>query len=358
MVIKNTRKNLLMKNIVVLLLLVSVSLAGCLDYKSFDQEGAAAEPSAELIDEIAAIERELGIGEGAEGTGAAGEIPTGTEETAEEELVGEEVILPELGEEVEEVTEDAALETITVKENELVKLKVNVNDPDKDAVRYQFSPPLNKEGEWKTSYGDAGEYVVTISATDGKLTTEKKLKLVVEKVNVPPVIESLRDLAVKEGDNVEVTVKATDPNKDAVSVTISPPLSDGSWETDHTSAGEYVIKVVASDGELKSEASFVLTVHDVNVLPEITNLPERITVKEGEEVRINPTATDLDGDSVTIRISDPVGDDSVWQTGFTDNGQYVVTVTVTDGKDTITRKVNLVVEDVNMPPEITDVTLG
>ena len=326
-----------------IIIVIAVFLAGCLDYKAYDIE---TQEDASLIDEIAAIEEGLT----AEPTGAVvEEVPTVPED------VEEEVILPELGEETEDLVAEDDLDVITIKENELVRLNVRVTDPDKDVVTYTYSRPLNTNGEWKTNYGDAGEYIVTITASDGTLTTEKKVKLMVERVNVAPMIEVLQDITVREGETVVFEPVVSDPNNDAVTVTVSEPLTSGNWNTDHTSAGEYQIRVVATDGELETEQVLTLLVEDVNVLPEVSDVPATITVQEGDTVTLTPTATDIDDDPITITISDPIGNDGVWETEYTDHGTYVVTVTITDGKDKIVKKVNVQVTDVNQPPMIEDV---
>ena len=371
---KTTQKGIL---ITVLMVVLGLVLMGCLDYKAPVapvQGKATADASDSLVDEIAQIEKQLQEQEQAKGQAeqeaaeieeeVTGEVaPEALEEEVAEavkategELVEEEVVLPELEVEAEKAAE-AGLQVITIKENELVKLNVQVSDPDKDTVTYTFSKPLDEKGQWKTNYGDAGEYPVTITASDGKLTTEKKLKLVVERVNVPPVLEPLGDLRARESDLVKLEPKASDPNKDKVTVIISDPLSRSSWQTDHTSAGEYEIKVVASDGELETEKMLKLIVEDVNVLPEVSNLPESLKVKEGDVVQLKPSVSDLDEDPITISMSDPVGDDGEWETSFTDHGDYVVTVTISDGKDTVVKKVAITVEDVNMPPQILDISL-
>lgn len=328
-----------MKKIIcgMMILLVCIFLAGCLDYKTYQTPKENNVEEDQLISEIAEIEKTI-------------EKEKSTE--TEVDKVEQEVILPEI---TDKNTEDQSLQILNVKENEWVRLKVSITDPDKDTINYSFSAPLNNKGEWKTNYGDAGEYVVTIIATDNKLTTEKKVKINVQRVNVPPVIEGVRDLFVKEGDTVKLDIKVTDPNKDPVTYTVSEPLTTSTWVTDHKSAGEYSIKVGASDGELQSEKVFKLTVTDVNVPPEVSGL-EDLTVKEGEVVKIQPKVTDLDeSDTVTVTISDPVGNDGIWETDYTNHGEYVVTVTATDGKDKVIKKVKVNVIDVNMPPVIGEI---
>ena len=158
-----------------------------------------------------------------------------------------------------------------------------------------------------------------------------------------------------------ITALATEDDKDSITYSISDKSfvqEDNvfTWQTDYDSAGVYQIKVVASDGEMESERSFTLTVDDVNQLPVITNVADMV-VKEGELITLEPTVTDLDEDKVTVTISDPVGDDGTWQTKYVDHGEYFVTVTADDGKGNTTKKVKLTVQDVNMPPEIVDVSM-
>jgi hypothetical protein len=341
-----------MKKVVInlMLLIVFVLLVGCLDYKSYDLP-ADEQPAddTELINEIAEIERQLEEQDNKELDLDSEEV----DNLIEDSEVIEEVIIPELDEPIV----DDNLQIITVKENELVNLKVKVTDPDKDKVNYSFSKPLDQAGKWKTSYGDAGEYIITITATDGVLTTEKKVKIVVERVNVAPIISGIKDLYADEGKTVNFEPEVNDPNSDAVTVVVSEPLKSGTFATDHTSAGEYKIKVTASDGELETEKTFKLVVNDVNVLPEVKGLHD-FNIKEGDIVKIEPQVSDLDEDEITLTISDPVGNDGIWETAFTDHGKYTVTIVADDGKDKVTKKVQIVIEDVNMPPEIVEVSLA
>lgn len=329
------------KIMVIVFILTFIFLTGCLDYKAYNLPKEDDNSQELNLDaEIAAIEKEL---------------ESMDNNTVKEKPVEkiEEIILPD----PEKKSQTKELSILTVKENELVRLKVKTEDPDNDRVTYTFSKPLNQDGTWQTHYSDAGEYIVTITATDGQLTTEEKIKLIVERVNIAPVIGSVSNMNVKEGDVVKFEPDVTDPNNDQISVTVSEPLSNGEFTTDHTSAGEYQIKITATDGEKTTEKSFTLTVADVNVPPKVTNLKD-ITVKEGEIVKIEPVVSDLDNDDLTITISEPVGDDGIWNTKFTDHGEYVITVIVNDGKDKIENKVKVTVEDVNMPPKIVDVSLN
>ncbi len=327
-------------------------VVGCLDYKAYDvKKDQSVVDDNSIKKEIADIEKQLKE----EGNASA---PNDISKPAEGEIV-----LPKLADTETSAPEEAFegnLQIITVKENQQAKLNLKLSDPDKDKITYAFSKPFNKAGEWKTNYGDAGEYVVTITATDGKLTTEKKVKVVVERVNVAPVIENVKDLTFKEGDVIKYTPVVTDPNKDPLTVTVSEPLSSGSWATDHKSSGEYLIKVSAKDGELKTDKSFKLMVKDVNLPPTVSGLKD-LVVKEGELVKLEPIVTDLDGDqggNLTITYTKPIGKDGTWLTKYTDHGAYDVNVTIDDGRGAIVSKmIKITVDDVNMPPSIDDIAL-
>ncbi len=310
--------------VIISILILSLFIVGCLDYKAYDVPKE--EPTDDVIN------------------------PEGIKNVSTET---KEIVVPEPK---NNVSDETVSSVITVKENEWVKLKINITDPDKDEISYTFSTPLNKKGEWKTNYGDAGEYITVLTASDGKLTAESRIKIVVQRQNVAPIIETPRDMEVKEGYAVRFEPRVRDPNSDPITVTVSEPLSNGAWVTDHKSAGTYTIKVTASDGELQSEKTFKLTINDVNVPPEVSGLAD-LRVKEGELVKIQPVVSDYDGDKVKVTISDPVGDDGLWQTGYTNHGEYNITITLNDGKETVTKTVKLVVEDVNMPPQIVGISL-
>ena len=73
-----------------------------------------------------------------------------------------------------------AEDKITVFEEQLVTLDVEVTDPDEDTVIYTISSPVGNDGEWQTKKGDEGNYNVVITASDGFCTTEKVVKIIVK----------------------------------------------------------------------------------------------------------------------------------------------------------------------------------
>ena len=334
------------KPIIFLLLLALVTVTSCINYKT-DDNTASSSADDDLLKEIAAIEQELEQTE-----------PLQPQETVEE------VIIPALGQAADSAEASAGSSTaepsleqvITVKENKKITLRPKVIDPDLAEVTITYSTPMNAQGEWQTNYGDAGEYIVVVTATDKTTTAMKTLKIIVEKDNVAPTIENIKDITVNEGEIVQFTPRVKDLNGDKVTVTTSEPLQENIFETDFNSAGIYQVSITASDGELSTTKSFTLTVTNVNQKPIIKN-EERLVVKEGETLQLLPLVEDPDGDKVTTSISEPLGQDGIWQLGYTDHGEYLVTVTATDGIDIVSKKITVIVEDVNAPVEFIDIVV-
>lgn len=340
-----------MKKIVVSvsLVIILLLLGGCLGYKTYQPEKNNAKEN-NLLAEIEQIEKEL------EGNNNSASNPALTKEN----IVEEEIILDlDKNNQTKQKNIESAsagMQVIKVKENNLINLKPKITDPDNDQITFTFSNPLNENGQWQTKYGDAGEYVITLTASDGVLTSVKKVKLVVEKVNLAPVIEELPDLTFNEGEIIKFSPKVLDVNGDKISVTISLPLQNGFFQTDFKSAGEYAITVKASDGELETVKTFNLIIKEVNQ-PPVLNLAGEMKIKEGETLTLQPETSDADGDKITLTISEPVGNDGSWKTTYTDHGEYFITVIASDGKDQVSQKIKVLVEDVNMPPEIIDVVI-
>ncbi|MBW2996470.1 hypothetical protein KY332_04175 [Candidatus Woesearchaeota archaeon] len=288
---------------------------------------------------------------------------TGVEEDESYSLLEEEEVeeeTEEVEEEIEEVEEEEIDEeaiVITVKEAETVNLKPKAKDADEDMITYSFSEPLDNSGRWVTGYGDAGEYLITVTASDGELETSRQVLLVVERVNVPPEITGVPDeVEIDEGEILALSPEASDPNGDAVELTISEPVGDdGEWIIGYQESGEYFVDISATDGELETVKKILVTVKRKNVAPVLENVEDEIIINEGEVIVLSPVVTDLNGDDVEVTITEPVGDNGIWETQYTDHGEYVVTVTADDGEAQTIQEVMIIVNDINVAPVIDDI---
>lgn len=261
------------------------------------------------------------------------------------------------------------IKTIEVYENDLVDIKPVALDEDGDSLTFNFSKPLNASGQWQTKYGDAGEYDVLITVSDGKAQTSKKLFLIVSKSNRPPVMKNLSDLIVDEGDVVDLELDVYDEENDEIKFKISNPIgNDRVWETNYESAGEYNIKVEATDGLHTVSDSFKLIVKNVNRDPKILGFSpksETVNIKEGESAEFNMNVIDEDKDNLSYiwklnneKVS--TANSYIFNSGYEDAGEYTLIVDISDGNSIVRQSWTVFVSNVNRAPaleQIPDITV-
>ncbi len=291
------------------------------------------------------------------GWNASTTSPTGAV-AAEMEQAEEDVTILEEAEDTElamgeQVETDTGLPQKTVIEGELVSFpNLEATDPDGDPITYTFTPPLDASGRWQTTVGDAGEYKVTITASDGKNSVSQEVMLTVTPKNRAPTIAlASKEITVSEGETVTLAPEVTDPDGDKATLSFEGWMASPSKTTTFSDAGRHEVELVASDGTATTREKIVVIVENVNRPPTINPISD-VVVKEGDRITVSPTATDPDGDKVTFMYSTPVGQDGAWETGSEDVGKYRINVTATDGEMTATASFLLVVESLNKAPVI------
>jgi hypothetical protein len=238
---------------------------------------------------------------------------------------------------------------INAKEGDTVELSPKVTDPDGDQVVVSYKGWM-ASSSYKTGFDDAGSYDVQILASDGKAVTIFNVKVNVANVNRPPVLEPVNyDVIVKEGEKVSLSAKAADADNDSLTITFSKPLeSDGTWQTKVGDAGIYNVNITANDGKDTATESAKVVVEALNNKPKI-DAPDTLNAKEGDSVHIEAKTSDADGDKVTVSFSGWMTS-ADYVTNYDDAGSYTVTVSASDGKDTVTKDVKVIVENVNRKP--------
>jgi hypothetical protein len=176
---------------------------------------------------------------------------------------------------------------IIVSEGQIVEIKVNATDPDTDDVlRYSIDETKFSQNDdvfsWQTKDGDAGVYVVEISATDGESTEKTEVFIKIRKTNNLPSINSVSSsstsvgvatissvngninvvnsnvlstgITAMEGEYIEFNVAADDVDGDTLTYSIDNPEFEvsGSKFTWKAKAGDYVFSVIVSDGMNKT----------------------------------------------------------------------------------------------------------
>ncbi|MFH1399561.1 MAG: hypothetical protein ABIG95_05615 [Candidatus Woesearchaeota archaeon] len=249
------------------------------------------------------------------------------------------------------VTEPKVFARITINEGELVKLDLDAEDPDGDPLYYTFSAPLDEKGVWQTKLGDAGQYPVTVTVSDGTLKTSKEILIIVKAVNQAPRMMAPEDITVVEGEKVVFDLKAEDPNGDKLTWKYGAPIgTDGTWQTKTGDKGKYEVQVTVSDGELSDSATMFVNVLPGNLPPKL-EIETTVSLKEGETVKLEPKVSDPDGDNVTVSFSGWMTQ-AEYTTGYDDQGKHKVVVTASDGAHEESAVVWVDVLNVNRPPEI------
>ncbi|MEK6876235.1 MAG: PKD domain-containing protein, partial [Nanoarchaeota archaeon] len=247
-----------------------------------------------------------------------------------------------------------------VLETEKLSLNLNVDDPDADRLVYTFTNPLDKNGEWQTTYGDAGEYKSKITVSDGVNEVSEDVAIIVHRKDEMPVIErffpEVSLVTIDEGNNVKFSIDAFDLNKDELSYTWT--INDNvvsnekgiTFETGYKDQGQYVVKVIVSDGMFNASKEWSINVNDVN-LNEILDSIEDITITETETASMK--LPDFRKYGLNYEISEPLGNSNKWKTGYDDSGTYDVKISVKGNDFEAEKNVVITVQNMDRPPKIT-----
>ena len=229
-------------------------------------------------------------------------------------------------------------------------------------------------------------YDVTVTASDGELSSSQDVAITVTDVNEAPVITSAATVSVDENGTAGFTATATDVDGDTLTYSLTGAdaalfaidaatgvvsfIAAPDFETPGDADGDnvYDVTVTASDGELSSSQDVAITVTDVNETPVITSAAA-VSVDENQTSAFTATATDVDGDTLTYTLA---GADAAlfaidaatgivsfiaapdFETPGDADGDnvYDVTVTASDGDLSASQDVAITVTDVDdTPPE-------
>ncbi|MDP7179815.1 MAG: PKD domain-containing protein [Candidatus Woesearchaeota archaeon] len=252
-----------------------------------------------------------------------------------------------------------AVKEIVVEETDLVKLEPQAYDPDDDEITYSFSEPLDSEGEWQTNYGDFGEYETSVTVSDSEASTTEEVLLIVEKKEEAPTIVLFSpdsyELSFKETEKIEFSVSASDVNGDELTYyweIDSERVGEGDSFTyfiGYDQEGERTVNAFASDGDSAASHEWLVDVEDVDrgvVLEEFVD----VEVDEQEIVRLK--LPDFSKYNLEYNISEPIGNDGVWKTGYDDGGEHEVEIKVYDGEYEESKTVNIKVNNVDRKPDL------
>ncbi|MGD8833425.1 MAG: putative Ig domain-containing protein [Desulfobacteraceae bacterium] len=279
----------------------------------------------------------------------------------------------------------AAIGAREVDEGDSLAFTISATDPDSDNLAYTAGNlPVGatfnantRTFSWTTDSGNAGNYRVTFAVSDDgspTLTDSETVSITVGAVNHPPVMGTIGNRLLSEGDLLEFTVTALDPDNDSLffdagdlpaGAVFDPVTHAFSWAPEYEDEGNhYIIFTVTDSGSppLSDAETVTVTVGEVNRPPEMS-VTRNQSVGLGELLEFAVSVFDSDNDNLLLSVSDlPVGAsfDTVSRTfrwtptnQDQDVGNHRVTFKVTDDGTpplNVSKEVIITVGDVNRPP--------
>ncbi|MBP1909264.1 Ig-like domain-containing protein [Methanolobus bombayensis] len=265
----------------------------------------------------------------------------------------------------------------TVDENNSLSFTISATDEDSgDTLTYAASGlpsgasfnDQTRQFFWKPTYNQSGTHNVVFEVSDGTFSDTELVQIVVNNINIAPVIGSIGNMTVNENSEINFIVTATDHDKDSLVYSVSNPSQVGSfnsithefsWTPDYGESGVYSLTFTVDDGDLFDSATIYIEVLNVNRVPELDNIGNK-AVNEAEELSFTISGSDPDSDPLVYSASGiPDGADFdesthifTWTPDYDDSGTYDVTFTLSDGSLTDSETITISVGSVNLPPEL------
>ena len=217
---------------------------------------------------------------------------------------------------------------------------------------------------WTPDDSQGGQtFLITIIVSDNgtpPMQSTQNFNITVIEVQDPPVISPVTDISVNEGDTVNLTVQAYDPDPNPVPIVYSLDNAPGgakidpetglfTWtttEADGPRDYNVTIRVTKKGTDLSSTISFVIGVKEVNSPPILMPIQD-YTLFEGASLTITNYATDPDipAQNLTFSSPDPLPD------GVSLNPQTgMITVNVPYDALEATNIITVMVKDNGEPP--------
>ncbi|MCP4607896.1 MAG: hypothetical protein GY845_04180, partial [Planctomycetes bacterium] len=129
----------------------------------------------------------------------------------------------------------------SVNEEEALLVTISATDPDDDSITYSASnlpsgasfDTDTQTFSWTPTYTQAGTYPsIHFEVTDGNLTDSEDITITINDSNRSPSIGSIGNKSVNEGEALQFTISATDPDDDSMTYSASNLPSGASFDTD------------------------------------------------------------------------------------------------------------------------------
>ena len=276
----------------------------------------------------------------------------------------------------------ASATILEVEEEELVRLVINATDPDGDPLTMRYSLPFNENGTWQTVLGDEGEYNSSVFVQDsGGDSVAQNITLRVLHKNIPPPSAD-QNVAVRENELLAVVL----PNESrrGIRVAYRVELPEGAelqenritWKPSFATVKAdpfFIAPLLHKWGLLKSysleqkkrinisvtgttenrstTSTIWIDVTNNNRAPVFLDVPETMTVAEGETLVINYTVSDPDEDKLFIFCSG-LRQKNGATINYEEAGNQSVELKLSDGMLQVPHTIAVTVLNTNQDPTI------
>ena len=168
----------------------------------------------------------------------------------------------------------------SVNEGASLQFTISATDPNNDSITYSASnlpsgasfDSNTRAFSWTPTFTQSGTYTsVHFEVTDGSLTDSEDIAITVNDLNRAPVLSSIGNKSINEGETPQFTISANDPDNDSLTYSASNLPSGASFDTDtqtfswtptYAQAGTYPsVHFEVTDGEATRSEDITITVN-------------------------------------------------------------------------------------------------
>jgi hypothetical protein len=286
-----------------------------------------------------------------------------------------------------------AIANVTIAEDSMLIIQVpEGSDPDSEDIGKLFYRVENTpEGvefdsvahifKWKPTFEQSGTYIVDFVLEDGSGGADREaVTVTVQHVDRPPIVQSVADQTVNEGDTLKVVLSGEELDSedlDKISfmmknlpegASFNPATREFSWMPTYDQSGNYPnVTAIMQAGRMSDTTFFNITVNHVNRPPVLAELANQ-SIDENARLQIQISGSDPDVEDagkLTYRAENlPMGasfnSDSLlmsWIPTFEQSGTFNnIIFTVTDPQGLSDQKsISISVNHVNRPPVLAEI---
>ncbi|MFA5147284.1 MAG: Ig-like domain-containing protein [Candidatus Omnitrophota bacterium] len=259
-------------------------------------------------------------------------------------------------------TKDTAVPvTLNASDEEVAPLTYTITSGPSHGTLSGIAPELIYTPDTDYSGTDSFSFKVHDGYTDSNVAV---ISLAVGMENAPPVAYSL-SLTMTGNEPRPLILSASDADGDTLSYIIvadprhgslSGTAPDLTYIPDTGYEGSDTFTYKANDGADDSNIATVsVTISAMNGLPDLSGIPSTLVKNEADTITCAELekATDIDGDALTYTYSDWVTM-LPYTTTYTDSGTHIIRVEVSDGTGSVSKDIEVTVNNINRAPSASD----